>query len=226
MRDAVPDGRSIGQHLAAAFQRLLFPGGQRGIFDLLHLIAQQVDTALFFTLVRNLSVQFPLDLDQLPINGIILLILGTILGIGVQNSLVVGRVQQSNGIVLAVDVDEPAAQLPQDRCGGRHPVDAAGALALSGDLTAQEQCFRALIPGFFQTVQHSRRNIFKCRPDHRLCSTGTHQIFGGTVAKNGVDGIHENGFARARLAREDVETFFKMDIGLLDDGHIFNLQAA
>ena len=63
-----------------------------------------------------------------------------------------GRVQQADGVVLAVDVDQPAAQLPQDGGCGRHPIDAASAFALGCDLTAQGQGIGALISGLFQAV--------------------------------------------------------------------------
>ena len=59
----VPDGRRVGQHLAACFQGLLLAGGEGGILDFLDLIGQQVDPSLLFRLVGDHGVQFLLDLD-------------------------------------------------------------------------------------------------------------------------------------------------------------------
>ena len=82
----VPDGGRVGQHLAACFQGLLLAGGQPGFFDLLYLIAQQVDPSLLFRFVGDHGVQFLLDLDQAPVQHIILLIEFGVLRIIVQNA--------------------------------------------------------------------------------------------------------------------------------------------
>ena len=87
------------------------------------LIAQQVDTALLFALVGYHGVQRLFDADQFPVDSIIRLILSTVLGVSIQNALMTGRVQQAHGVMLTVDVDKPAAKLPQDGGSGRHPVD-------------------------------------------------------------------------------------------------------
>ena len=224
--DAFPDGGGIRQHLTAGHQRLLFACNQAGILDLLYLITQQVNLSLFFTLIGDDGIQLLFDLDKLPVNSIILLIHHPVLGVGIQNTLMAGRVQQAYGIVLAVDVDEPTAQFPQNGCCGRHSVDAAGALALGSDLTAQGQRFGALIPRLFQAVQHCRRNIIKCRPDDCFCSPRAHQILGGAVAQNGIDGVDQDRFARTGLAGKDIQALLKMHVGLLDDCNIFNLQTA
>ena len=71
LRDPLPDGGGVRQHLAAGVQRLLLAFGQGGILDLLHLIAQQVDLPLLFGLIGDDGIQLFFDLDQLPVNGII-----------------------------------------------------------------------------------------------------------------------------------------------------------
>ena len=90
--DTVPDGGSVRQHFAAAFQRLLLPCRQAGIVDLLHLIAQQIDTALLFALVGYHGVQRLSDADQFPVDRIIRLILSAVLGVSIQNAFMTGRV--------------------------------------------------------------------------------------------------------------------------------------
>ena len=92
----VPNGGRVGQHLAACFQGLLLAGGQSGFFDLLYLIAQQVDTALLFALVGYHGVQRLFDADQFPVDSIIRLIFSTVLGVSIQNALMTGRVQQAH----------------------------------------------------------------------------------------------------------------------------------
>ena len=226
MRQTIPDGRGIGQHLPAVFQRLLFTGSQAGVLDLLHLILQQVDFALLFSLIGDQSIQFPLDPHQFPVQGIVLLENSAVLRVIIQNAQMVRRVEQTHRIVLAVDVDQSAAQLPQDGCRSRHSVDAAAALALSSDLAAEQQRLRALVAGLLQLVQHSRRHLLKGGTDHRLCSPGTHQVFRGAVAKDRIDGIDQDGFARTGFTGQYIQPRFKVHLCLLDHGNIFNLQAA
>ena len=226
MRQTVPDGRRIGQHLPAVFQRLLLTGSQPGILNLLHLILQQVDLALLFSLVSDQGIQLPLDPHQLPVQGIVLLKNSAVLRIIVQNSQMMRRVEQTHRIVLAVDVDQTTAQLPQNGCRSRHSVDAAVALALGGDLTAEQQCFGALVAGLLQLIQHSRRHLLKGGANHRLCSSGAHQVLRGAVAKDRIDGVDQDGFARTGLAGQHIQPRFKVHLCLLDHGNIFNLQAA
>ena len=91
--DALPDGGGVRQHSAAGIQRFLFPCRQRGVLDLLNLIAQQVNAALFFRFIGDDGIQFLFDLDEFPVDRIIFLKFCAVLGIGVQNALVAGRVQ-------------------------------------------------------------------------------------------------------------------------------------
>ena len=226
MRQTIPDGRRIGQHFPAVFQRLLLTGSQPGILDFLHLILQQVDLALLFGLVSDQGIQLPLDPHQLPVQGIVLLKNSAVLRIIVQNAQMMRRVEQTHRIVLAVDVDQTTAQLPQNGRRSRHSVDAAAALALGGDLTAEQQCFGALVAGLLQLIQHSRRHLLKGGADHRLCSPGAHQVLRGAVAKDRIDGIDQDGFARTGLAGQHIQPRFKVHLCLLDHGNIFNLQAA
>ena len=135
--DLIPDGRCIGKDLAAAFQRLFLSGGQSGILDLLHLIAQQIDPALLFGFVGDHGIQLPLDAHKLPVQDIIVLKLHAVLRIIIQNAQMSCRVQKAHGVVLTVDIDKSSAQLPQNRSRCRHSVDAAGAFALGCDLSAE-----------------------------------------------------------------------------------------
>ena len=128
--------------------------------------------------------------------------------------------------MLTVDVDQPATQFPEDGCRCRHTVDPAGAFALRRDLPAEHQFLRALVPCLFQTILHRNRHLFKCGTDHSLCRTGADQIFGGTVAKDGIDGVDQNGLARTGLAGKNIQPRLEMNFRLLDDRNIFNLQAA
>ena len=136
------------------------------------------------------------------------------------------RIEQTHRIVLTVDVDQPTAQFTQNGCRGWHPVDTAAAFALGGDLAAEQQCFRALVAGLLKLIQHSRRHLLKGGADHRLCSPGAHQVLRGAVAKDRIDGIDQDGFARTGLAGQYIQPRFKVHLRLLDHGNIFNLQAA
>ncbi len=46
------------------------PRRQRGVLDLLNLIAQQVDAALFFRFIGDNGIQFLFDLDEFPVDRI------------------------------------------------------------------------------------------------------------------------------------------------------------
>ena len=137
---------------------------------------EQIGFAALFLLISDQAVQLPLDGNQLLVNFIIVLIFGSILGIVIQNSLVVGRIEQAHRVVLTIDINQSAAQFPQDGRSGRHSIDAADTLALGGNLTGQKQFFAALIPCFFQTVLDSSRNFLKSGPNHGFGSARPHQF--------------------------------------------------
>ena len=175
--DFIPDSRCIGQNFSAAFQGLFLASRQPGVFDLLYLIAQQIDFSLLFGLVGDHGIQFPLDAHKLPVQHIVFLKFRVVLCIIIQNPQMPCRVQKSHGVVLTVNVDKSAAQLPQDGRGRGHAVDAAGALALGGDLTAEHQRIRTFVPRLLQTVQHGIRHLFKGSTDDGLGCARAHKVF-------------------------------------------------
>ena len=65
--DTVTDSRCVRKNLPPGFKGLFFPCRQPGGIDLLHLIAQQIDTALFFRFIGDHGVQFPFDLHKLAV---------------------------------------------------------------------------------------------------------------------------------------------------------------
>ena len=71
--DALPDGGGVRQYSAAGIQRFLFSCRQRGVLDLLNLIAQQVDASLFFCFIGDDGIQLLFDLDEFPVDRIIFL---------------------------------------------------------------------------------------------------------------------------------------------------------
>ncbi len=60
----------------------------------------------------------------------------------------------------------------------------------------------------------------KDRLHHRLVAAGAYQVAGRPVAEDEVHGIDDDGFARPRLARNDVQAAGKGHRKLIDNGKI------
>ena len=148
-----------------------------------------------------------------------------VLGVLVKQPQMQRRVGQALAVMLAVDGEEPCGNVPHHGSGGGHSVDPAAALALSADLPIQQQVLPRLVTALFQLLLHRNGNPLESGPDTGFGRSAAHQLAAGTVAENGVDGVNENGFARAGFAGEDIETGGEGHLGFFNDRHIFNFQA-
>ena len=170
------------------------------------------------------GVQLALDLHQLAVAGIVLVEQLLVMGILVQQPQMGGRVCQALAVMLAVNTQEPCGNVPYHSRRGGHAVDAAGTFAVGADFPVQKQIIGVFVAEFFQLFVDRSRNLLKGGPDGGLLGTAANQFPGCTVAKNGVDGVDEDGFARTRFAGQHVQAGCELHLGLFDDRDIFNFQ--
>ena len=222
--NAIQNGLRMGDDGAAFLQRLFFAGPQGGNVDRIQLLAQRFDAALLFCLAGVQGIQLALYGNDLPVLLIISAIQRLILRILIQKAQVHGGVGQAGAVVLAVDGKQPGRDLPQHRSGSRHAVDAKIALAFGVDLAVEQQLVSASITALFQLLLHLLRHVSKGGPHAGFGGTAAHQIAGGAVAQNCVDGINEDGFACAGLAGQHVKAGGKAHLGFFNDSYVFDLQ--
>ena len=141
----------------------------------------------------------------------------------VQIAQVALRVQQLLPVVLAVDVQQLAPQLPKLSHRHRPAVDPAQVLSIAADLPLEQQLLllRAqavvLQPG--QLGQAGENS-----GDMGRLGSGADQLPAGPLPQNSADGVDDNGFARASLAGEDVEAPAELDVHRLNDGDILDVK--
>ena len=131
-------------------------------------------------------------------------------------------IEQVLPVVLAVDIEQQRAQCAQLRRCDRDAADAAGRLALGRDLAADDELIVALDLVFLAPVPARVR--IERRADDRLFGAGAHELARGARAEDRVHGVHKDGFARARLAGQDVQAGAELQIRPLDDRDVFNMQ--
>ena len=125
-----------------------------------------------------------------------------------------GFIHQLAPVVLAVDIHQQQSQFLHLGSRDRHAADPAAALPVGTDAPLEDQlvlgldlvlcqpCFTASL------VEHGGNGAF--------IGAAAYQFTAHTAAKNGADGVNDNGFAGAGLAGEHVEAAAKTDVGLLD----------
>ena len=133
-----------------------------------------------------------------------------------------GGVQQLLAVVLAVDVQQTAAQLPQLSHGDGPSIQTAGVASVPLDLPLEQQ-FLPLVHAVVRQPAQGRQTG-EHRRDQGGLGPGADELPAGPLAQHGADGIDNNGLARPRLAGEDIQSAVKADIRRFDDGDIFNVQ--
>jgi hypothetical protein len=134
------------------------------------------------------------------------------------------RVQKPLPLVLPVDLHKEAPDLPQGSYGDRGSVRVRPAPA--SDLPDQDE----------ELVFHGDAGCVQGRPDLRgpgefedrlhpgLRRPGAYHIRTHPVPKTGPQGVQEDGFARARLAREDVEAGPELHPHVLQKGEVARVE--
>ena len=131
-------------------------------------------------------------------------------------------VEKRRGIVLSVNINQLNSQLMENRNRHKTPVDTADIFPVQKNLPLDYRLRVIVHPVFRKPAQ--LRNLGENTPDGSLLGAGSDHIPVGPFSNNGGNGINYNGFARAGLAGEDVESPVKRDIRLLNDSNIFNVQ--
>ena len=126
--------------------------------------------------------------------------------------------------MLAVDVEQLPAQLPQLGHGDEPAVDAADILAVRLDLPLDQQVSllirpHTVLPEPFQLRQTGENGV-----DQSRSGPGSDQIAAGPLPDDGPDGVHHDGFTCAGLAGEGVEPPVELDICRLDHRDILNMK--
>ena len=122
---AVAQFFGVLQNLPPVFQFFVLPRFQLRLFDLGDLVFQGLHAAQLFPFVHGQAVNFPPQLRHRFVFFSVIAPKRLVSGKGVQEGQMVVLVKQRRGIMLAVDVDELDAQLPQNGHRYEAPVDPA-----------------------------------------------------------------------------------------------------
>ena len=190
----------VAQHLPALGQLLVLPLPQLSLFQLLNLIGEGIHPPGLFPVVHLELIPLPAQLPHLGI-GRAECRQAVLCGAeAVQIAQMAFLVQQLLAVVLAVDVHQLPAQLPQLRHQQGPPVHPAGIfpVCLDGTLNEQLPVFVGAHPLFLKPGQCGQ--VLKQGGHTGGCCPGADQIAAGALPHNGPDGVDDNGFARAGLA--------------------------
>ena len=134
-------------------------------------------------------------------------------------------VQKLGPVVLAVDIQELPANLPELGHGDGPSIGPAGVLAVAGDFPLEQQV-PVLVRGnaVFLKARQLRRNGGELRADESLSGPGADEVPGGPAPQDGPHGVDDDGFARSGFAGEGVEARAELDVRLLDNRNIFDVQ--
>ena len=185
---------------------------------------ERVNPPGLFRLVHFQAGNLPAQLRQgfvgLPVGRCLFLQLAE----AVQIPQVAGLVQQLLTVVLAVDVNELAAQGTQLDHGAGHAPHPADVFPVCLDLPGQEQLsvfVRAdphlLKPGQVGQVPEQGGHQGGLLP-------GADQVPAGALPHDGADGVDDDGLARAGLAGEHVEPGAEGEIRPIDEGDVLNMK--
>ena len=222
--DALQNALSMGDDRFALLQGLFLAGLQRSGVNGIDLGGQGFYAALLVGLAGVCGIQLALYRDQLAVAAVILGKQLAVLGVLIQQIQMQGRVCQALAVVLAVDGKKSGGNIPHHGSGGRHTVDTAAALALGVDLTVQKQVIAGLITALLKLLFDGCRYSLKGGPDTRLLSAAAHKLAGGTVTKNGVDGVDQDGLTGTCLTCQHRKAMGEVDLGLFNNRNIFNFQ--
>ena len=134
-------------------------------------------------------------------------------------------VQKLSPVVLAVDVQQLPADLPELGHSDGAAVDPAGILPFAGNLSLEEQ-LPVLVRGqpVLPETRQVRRDGGELRADKGLSGSGADEVPGGPSPQNGTHGVNDDGFPRAGLARERIEARAELNVRFLDNRNIFDVQ--
>ena len=212
----------VGQDALFGFEGLVFAGVEVGGFDLLALIAPEIDHAQAVLLALEQVVE--LCLGGAPA--------GVGLGDGVsgdaaeavEQDALLGLVEAGERLGLRVDEGEFGRELLEDGDGGGLVVDEDAALAGGEDFAAQNDLGAFGVDAvFFEDGLGAGRGL-EDAGDDGLVGAVADDFGGGFAAHQQGQRIDEDGFACAGFAGEQVEAGAERGDGVIDDGVVFSAQ--
>ncbi len=210
---------------ASFLQLLVLTDAQLGGFDLIDLIAQQIQAALLLRLVHIGIRQLALHTAPLAVCRRIVLAHAVQLAKTIQIGQVLIDRQQPLVFVLAVQVNQRAAELAKQRRRCRTSVNRAPGLSFGRDRTRDQQA-SVLVRRKAQLGQlrrRYRRQLGKQRADPCHIAAGAYQIAPCTLAQHRIDRIDNDGFTGTGFARQCRKSLPEPNFGALDHRNIFNV---
>jgi hypothetical protein len=140
--------------------------------------------------------------------------------------LPLGR-KQGLVVVLAVHVHQVVADLAQDPHRTRPPVQPDGGPALGAQLAVDHQFPVAEVHPVGKATRSQFRGVHRGHQgDDRLGTTVADQVAFGPATQRQVHRVHQQGLARAGLARERGEARVQAQAGVLDHCQVLDRQLA
>ena len=222
-----PDGGeklfTVAKEVPPLQQGLLLPRPQVRPFNLLDLVLQSVHPPRPLRLVHSEAPNLPPDLLQGAVAGLVGLQLRKNPAEAVQIAAMALLIQEKLAVVLAVNVEKAAADLPQLGHGDGSSVGPAGVFPVAVDLPLEDQ-----LPVFRDDavlLQNGQgRHTGKESTDEGLGGPGADQIPAGPLAQHRAHGVDDDGLAGPGLTGEGVEAPGEGNVRLLDHRDILNMQ--
>ena len=134
-------------------------------------------------------------------------------------------IQQLLAVVLAVDVQQLPANPPQLGHGDGPAVGPADVFPVRSDLPLEQQ--RSVLlrrDAVLPESRQIRKNAGEGGADKGLLRSGADQLPGCPAPQHRAHGVDDDGFARAGLAGQGVETREELNIRLFDHRDILNVK--
>ena len=131
--------------------------------------------------------------------------------------------------VLPVDVHQAFGQRAQRRRRRQPPADVGLALAVPEHVAAQDEKLSRLDRDPFGLQHRKPRGVggrVHRRLDHRLLRAGAQQVLAAARPQDELQRVDENGLARPRFAREDVQPGHERHRQRVDHRHVLDAQLA
>ena len=219
------DALGVFDALLLLGQLLFFPVGQPGVANLLKLKLEdihplQLIAFIHLQLFQSVGTGHPLCIGF----GIVLQFF-PVRPKAVQKAQMLFSAQQLLVIMLAVNIDQQRANLPQhgSRCGPS--IQAALTLAGQVDLTLYQQL--TVLQRISQLADLFRQrcgNPGKQRRNTRAAFPCPNDLLKGAATQNRVDSADQDGLAGAGFPGKNVEAFLEIDSRLPNHGDIFNIK--
>jgi hypothetical protein len=193
-----------------------------GSLNLLLLIAPEIDHAQAVLLALEQIVELLLGVAPAGVS------LGDGLGRdaaeAVEEDALLRLIEAGAGVGLGVNQGQLRRKLAEDGNGGRLVIDEDAPLAGGEDFAAQNHFIAAGVEAVFFEDGLGAGGGLEDAGDDGLVRAVAHQIGRGFAAHQQGQRVHQNGFARAGFAREQVQGGTEGSDGVIDDGVVLSAQ--